>query len=44
VIQVILGPGSSVAGALVGVGNELAGILKSIEEKLEKGEEITKVA
>ena len=44
VIQVILGPGSMVAGSLVGVGNEIAGILSAMEEKLEKGEEITKVA
>ncbi|MAX26215.1 MAG: 50S ribosomal protein L10 [Phycisphaeraceae bacterium] len=44
VIQVILGPGSQIAGALVGVGNEIAGILSAMEEKLEKGEEISKIA
>jgi large subunit ribosomal protein L10 len=44
VIQVILGPGSQVAGALVGAGNTIAGILAAMEEKLEKGEAITKIA
>ncbi len=44
VIQVVLGPSAQVAGALVGIGNEIASILKSIEEKLEDGETITKVA
>ncbi len=44
VIQVILGPAAQVIGAAVGVGNEIAGILKTLEEKLEKGEEIKKTA
>ncbi len=43
VIQVVLGPASQVAGALVGPGNTIASILKTIEEKLEKGETIAKV-
>lgn len=44
VIQVVLGPAAAVIGAAVGIGNEVAGILKTLEEKLEKGEAITKVA
>lgn len=44
VIQVVLGPGSQIAGALVGGGNTIAGILEAMEEKLEKGEEIAKIA
>jgi large subunit ribosomal protein L10 len=44
VIQVILGPASQVIGAAVSAGGNVAGILKAMEEKLEKGEAITKVA
>jgi len=44
IIQVVLSPGSEIAGALVGSGNAIAGILATMEEKLEKGEEIAKIA
>ena len=42
VIQVFLGPASSVIGAAVSAGAQIASILKTMEEKLEKGEEIKK--
>jgi large subunit ribosomal protein L10 len=42
VVQVILGPASQIAGCLVAAGGQIASILKTIEEKLEKGEEIKK--
>jgi large subunit ribosomal protein L10 len=44
VIQVILSPASNIAGCLVGPAGAIAACLKTIEEKLEKGEQITKVA
>jgi large subunit ribosomal protein L10 len=44
VIQVILGPAGQVIGAAVGIGGQIASIIKQVEEKLEKGETITKVA
>jgi large subunit ribosomal protein L10 len=43
VIQVVLGPAGQVIGAAVGAGNAIASILKAMEEKLEKGEAISKV-
>ncbi|MBL4702589.1 MAG: 50S ribosomal protein L10 [Phycisphaeraceae bacterium] len=43
IIQVVLSAGSNVAGALVGAGNTIAGILATMEEKLESGEAIAKV-
>jgi len=42
-VALILGPGSKLVGAIKGPGSGLAGIIKAIEEKLENGEEITKV-
>lgn len=42
-ITLILGPGRKLVGAIKGPGSGLAGIIKAIEEKLEKGEEIAKV-
>ena len=42
VIQVLLGPASQVIGAAVSPGNQIASILSSIEDKLEKGEVIAK--
>jgi large subunit ribosomal protein L10 len=44
VIQVILGPAGQLIGAALGVGNQIASILKTMEEKLEKGETIAKIA
>ena len=43
VVQVILGPASSLLGAITGPGGTIGGILKSLEEKLEKGETVAKV-
>lgn len=43
VIQVILGPAGQVIGAALSAGSAVASILKTIEEKLEKGEAIRKV-
>jgi len=42
VVQVILGPASQIAGCLVSPGGQIASILKTIEEMLEKGEQIRK--
>lgn len=42
VIQVFLGPASQVVGAAIAAGNQIASILKTMEEKLENGEEIRK--
>lgn len=42
-VTLILGPGRKLLGAVKGPGSALAGIVKSIEEKLEKGESISKV-
>ncbi len=44
VVQLFLSPAGNVAGAAMGPGGVLASILKTIEEKLEKGETIEKVA
>ena len=41
-IAIILGPGRTLMGRVKGPGSALAGIIKSIEEKLEKGETISK--
>lgn len=43
-VTLILSPARNLVGAVKGPGGALAAIVKSIEEKLEKGEEITKVA
>ncbi len=42
-VQLVLSPGASLVGAVTGPGGQLVSILKSIEEKLEKGETIAKV-
>lgn len=44
VIQVILGPAGQLIGSFTSAGNNIAGILKALQEKLEKGEEVKKVA
>ncbi|MEX2671708.1 MAG: 50S ribosomal protein L10 [Phycisphaeraceae bacterium] len=44
VIQVIIGPAGQVIGAATSAGSAIASILSTIEEKLEKGESIEKVA
>ncbi|MBI1368192.1 MAG: 50S ribosomal protein L10 [Planctomycetes bacterium] len=44
VIQVILSPAGNIISAATSAGNNIASILKTIEEKLEKGEAVTKVA
>ena len=44
IIQVVLSPAGQVIGAATSAGSQIASILKAIEEKLEKGEAITKVA
>ncbi len=43
VVQIILSPGSNLAGAILGPGRKIASLVKAIEEKLEKGETIAKV-
>jgi len=42
VVTLVLSPGRNLAGQLKGPGGRIAGLLKAIEEKLEKGEEIVK--
>jgi large subunit ribosomal protein L10 len=42
-VAIILGPGAKLLASVKGPGSQLAGILKAIEEKLEKGETIAKV-
>jgi large subunit ribosomal protein L10 len=42
IIQVALGPAAQVIGAAVGAGSQIASIVKTIEEKLEKGETINR--
>ncbi len=42
VIAVLLAPAAQVIGAAVAAGNQIASILKTIQEKLEGGEEIKK--
>ncbi len=42
-VTLILGPGRKLLGAIKGPGSGLAGIVKAIEEKLEKGEAIARV-
>jgi len=44
VVQLILSPAQRLVGAITGPGAQLASILKAIEEKLEDGEAIEKVA
>jgi large subunit ribosomal protein L10 len=42
-VTLILSPGRKLMGSVMGPGGRLMGIVKSIEERLEKGEAITKV-
>ena len=42
-IQLVLSPAQNLVASMVGPGRTVASCIKSIEEKLEKGEEITKV-
>ncbi len=42
-VTLILGPGRTLMGQVKGPGSRLAGIIKTIRDKLEKGEEIAKV-
>jgi len=44
VVQLLLSPAKNLAGAIKSPGSTIASILKTIEEKLEKGEAISKVA
>lgn len=44
VVQIILTPGQKLVGSILGPGRNLASLVKAIEEKLEKGEAIQKVA
>ena len=39
-VQIILSPGQNLVGQIVGPGKKLASIIKTIQEKLEKGETI----
>ena len=42
-VQLILSPGKNLAGQITGPGSKIASIIKTIEEKLEKGETIAPV-
>jgi large subunit ribosomal protein L10 len=44
VVQILLTPGQKLVGSILGPGRKIASIVKAIEEKLEAGEEIAKVA
>lgn len=44
VVQLIISPAQKIVGAAKSPASNIAGILKTIEEKLENGESITKVA
>jgi len=44
VVQLLLSPAKNLAGAIKSPGSKIASILKTIEEKLEAGETISKVA
>jgi large subunit ribosomal protein L10 len=43
VVQILLSPAKNLAGAIVSPGKKIASILKTVQEKLEKGEVIAKV-
>jgi len=43
VVQILLSPAQNLVGAATGPGKKIASILKTVQEKLEKGEEIKKV-
>lgn len=42
-VTLILGPGRKLMASVKGPGSQIAGLIKAIEEKLEKGESIAKV-
>jgi large subunit ribosomal protein L10 len=44
VVTLVLSPGRKLVGQIGGPGGRLMGVVKAIEEKLEKGEAITKIA
>ncbi len=44
VVQILLTPGKNLVGAVVSPGKKIASILKTVQEKLEAGETIAKVA
>jgi len=44
VVTLVVSPGRKLLGQLQGPGSKVAGLIKAIEEKLEKGEAISKVA
>lgn len=44
VVTLVLSPARNLMGAVKGPGGRVLGIVKSIEEKLEKGEAIAKIA
>lgn len=43
VVQILLSPAKNVVGCAVSPGSKLLGIVKQVEEKLEKGETISKI-
>ena len=43
-VQLLLSPGGNVVGAAKGPGSAILGIVKEIQERLEKGQEISKVS
>jgi large subunit ribosomal protein L10 len=43
VVQILLSPAQNLVGAATGPGKKIASILKTVQEKLESGEEIKKV-
>ncbi len=43
-VTIIIGPGRKLVGDILGPGRTLGGLVKAIEEKLEKGETIAKIA
>lgn len=44
VVQILLSPAQNLVGAATGPGKKIASIIKTIQEKLEKGEEIKKAS
>lgn len=44
VVQILLTPGQKLVGSILGPGRKVASLIKAIEEKLEKGDTISKVA
>lgn len=44
VIQIVLSPAQKLVGSVLGPGRKVASLIKAIEEKLEKGETIAKIA